>query len=171
MLPSNLRFFSEIVFEAGKRAPRCPGILVLGLLDRHSVHEMVRIKKEILERLKMSVLRSPQRECCGLLAGRGGVIVRDFAATNALASATEYEIAPKELFQYLREIREAGLDLMGIYHSHPKSDNIPSSRDVEQAYYPDVAYFILSPRKDAPKPVRAFSIQNGETVELDIEPV
>jgi [CysO sulfur-carrier protein]-S-L-cysteine hydrolase len=133
------------------------------------VHEMVRIKKETLERLKKSVLQNPQQECCGLLAGRGGVIVRDFAATNALASATEYEIAPKELFQRLREIREAALELMGIYHSHTNGDNKPSPRDIEQAYYPDVAYFILSPRKDAPKPVRAFSIQNGKTVELDIE--
>jgi proteasome lid subunit RPN8/RPN11 len=148
-----------------------PGISYLAFSSAHSVHEMVRIKKEVLERLKESVLKKPQQECCGLLAGRGGVIVRDFAATNALASATEYEIAPKELFQYLREIREAELELMGIYHSHPNGDNKPSPRDIEQAYYPDVAYFILSPRKDAPKPVRAFSIQNGKTVELDIETV
>lgn len=133
------------------------------------VHAMVRVKKEILERLKKPVLQNGQQECCGLLAGRGGVIVRDFPATNALASATEYEIAPKELFQHMREIREAGLELMGIYHSHPNGDNKPSPRDIEWAYYPDVAYFIVSPQKDAPKPVRAFSIQNGKTVELNIE--
>lgn len=133
------------------------------------MHEMVRIKKEILERLKESVLQNPQQECCGLLAGCDGLIFRDFAATNALASAAEYEIAPKELFQHLREIREAGLELMGIYHSHPNGDNKPSPRDIERAYYPDVAYFILSPRKDAPKTARAFSIQNGKSVELDIE--
>ncbi len=146
---------------------------VLSLLERRfRMHEMVRIKKEILERLKKSVLQDPQEECCGLLAGRCcAVIVRDFAATNALASAAEYEIAPKELFQHLREIREAALELMGIYHSHPNGDNKPSARDIEQAYYPDVAYFVLSPRKDAPKPVRAFSIQDGKSVELDIEVV
>lgn len=142
---------------------------VPNLVSENSEHAMVRIKKEIMERLKKCVLQNPRQEYCGLLAGRGGVIVRDFAATNALASATEYEIAPKELFQYLREIRETALELMGIYHSHPNGDNKPSPRDIEQAYYPDVAYFILSPRKDAPKPVRAFSIQNGKTVELDIE--
>ena len=114
-------------------------------------------------------MQNRQQECCGLLAGRGGVIVRDFPATNALASATEYEIAPKELFQHMRGIREAGLELMGIYHSHPNGDNKPSPRDIERAYYPEVAYFIVSPQKDAPKPVRAFSIQNGKTVELNIE--
>ena len=140
-------------------------------LSENCEHAMVRIKKEILERLKESALHNRQQECCGLLAGRGGVIVRDLPATNALASATEYEIAPKELFQNMREIREAGLELMGIYHSHPNSDNKPSPRDMEQAYYPDVAYFIVSPQNDAPKPVRAFSIQNGKPVELDIETV
>jgi len=58
---------------------------------------------------------------------------------------------------------------MGIYHSHPNGDNTPSARDIERAYYPDVAYFILSPRHDAPNPVRAFTIQNGKAVEVDIQ--
>ncbi len=130
---------------------------------------MLRIKKEILEQMTDYASKNTELECCGLLAGRDGVIVRIFPAKNALASATEYEIAPKELFQHMREIRHAELELMGIYHSHPKSDNRPSARDIEQAYYPDVAYFILSPRKDVSNPIRAFSIQNGEAVELDIQ--
>ena len=58
---------------------------------------------------------------------------------------------------------------MGIYHSHPNGDNKPSPRDIAQAYYPDVAYFILSPRKDMAKPIRAFSIRDGNAVELDIQ--
>jgi proteasome lid subunit RPN8/RPN11 len=58
---------------------------------------------------------------------------------------------------------------MGIYHSHPDGDNKPSARDISQAYYPDVAYFILSPRKDTATPVRAFSIRDGKTAELDIQ--
>jgi proteasome lid subunit RPN8/RPN11 len=69
----------------------------------------------------------------------------------------------------MREIRRAGLELMGIYHSHPNGDNEPSPRDIEQAYYPDVTYFILSPRNDAPNPLRAFSIQSGKAIELDIQ--
>jgi [CysO sulfur-carrier protein]-S-L-cysteine hydrolase len=115
------------------------------------------------------VLQEPRLECCGLLAGRDGVITRVFAATNAAASATEYAIAPRELFQFIREIRGAGLKFMGIYHSHPHGDNKPSERDISQAYYPDVAYLILSPRKDAAKPIRAFSIRDGKTAELSIQ--
>lgn len=114
-------------------------------------------------------LQEPGLECCGLLAGKDSVITRIFAATNPLASATEYAIAPIELFQSVRQIRAAGLELMGIYHSHPNGDNKPSARDIDQAYYPDVAYFILSPRKDTENPVRAFSICDGKTAELEIQ--
>jgi len=130
---------------------------------------MIRIKKEVLGGMAEHASGNPQWECCGLLAGRDGTITRIFPANNSLASATQYEIAPKELFQHMREIRRAGLELMGIYHSHPNGDNKPSPRDVEQAYYPDVAHFILSPRNDAPNSVRAFAIQKGKAVELDIQ--
>jgi len=107
-----------------------------------------------------------------MLAGRDGVITRALGASNAARNpATEYEIAPKELFQLTREIRAAGLELLGIYHSHPNGQNEPSPRDIEQAYYPDVAYFIVSPQQDAEKPLRAFSIINGQVSELEIQAV
>ena len=69
----------------------------------------------------------------------------------------------------MRDIRAAGLELLGIYHSHPNSDNLPSLRDIERAYYPDAAYFIISPRADAPQPIRAYSIREGRWAELEIE--
>jgi proteasome lid subunit RPN8/RPN11 len=129
----------------------------------------IRVNEDVLARMMDVVLQQPRLECCGLLAGKDGAITRIFPAANAAASATEYSIAPNELFQSMREIREAGLEFTGIYHSHPTGDNKPSARDIEQAYYPDVAYFILLPRKDAAKPVRAFSIRDGKTEELDIQ--
>jgi proteasome lid subunit RPN8/RPN11 len=129
----------------------------------------VRIRKEILALLQQEARRAPGEERCGLLAGRDGVVTRMFPAANALASATAFEIAPLELFHNLREMRAAGLELLGIYHSHPAGENRPSPRDIEQAFYPDVAYFILSPLPAAAQPVRAFSIRDGRATELDIE--
>ena len=69
----------------------------------------------------------------------------------------------------MREIRAAGLELLGIYHSHPQGENSPSPRDLERAYYPEAAYFIVSPRYDAAQPIRAFAIRDGRAAELDIE--
>lgn len=111
-----------------------------------------------------------ERECCGLLAGREATISRVLPATNAAINpSTSYEIALPELFSLIREIRDAGLELLGIYHSHPNGKNEPSPRDVAWAYYPDAAYFIVSPLPGAPQPIRAFSIRAGRVTELEIE--
>jgi proteasome lid subunit RPN8/RPN11 len=108
-------------------------------------------------------------ECCGLLAGRDGAITRVFPASNAAEKpATSYGIAPKEIFERMREMRAEGIEMLGIYHSHPNGRNEPSPRDIDQAYYSEAAYFIVSPHGDAEKPVRAFSIRGGRVTELEI---
>jgi proteasome lid subunit RPN8/RPN11 len=132
---------------------------------------VIRARAELLASLLGEARRNPSRECCGLLAGRDGVISVIFPAGNALASAAAYEIAPDELFALFRAMREQGLDHLGIYHSHPNTDNAPSPTDIERAYYPEAAYFIISPRADAPRPVRAFRIAGGRAEELEIETI
>ncbi len=150
--------------------------------------EAVHVRAEILERMLQEARREPGQECCGLLGGTGGVITTIFPARNALASgagaisrtfpagkalagARAYEIAAGELFRIFREMRDAGLQHLGIYHSHPEGDNQPSPSDIERAYYPEAAYFILSPQPDAPRPARAFTIRDGKVTELRIEMV
>jgi len=63
------------------------------------------------------------------------------------------------------------LDHLGIYHSHPRGENIPSPRDRERAFYPAAAYFIISPLADAQAPVRAFRIRDGQSEELILQVV
>ncbi|HVA95029.1 MAG TPA: M67 family metallopeptidase [Candidatus Dormibacteraeota bacterium] len=128
----------------------------------------IQIRAEILEALLQQARSEPKMECCGLLAGRAGIITAIFPAKNALASATSYEIAPQELFRLFKRLREEGLEHLGLYHSHPSGENVPSASDIAQAYYPEQAYFVLSPQPAAPRPVRAFSIRDGRTEELKI---
>ena len=132
---------------------------------------VIRVGRRLLDELLAHARRDPQIECCGLLAGRNGVISVILPARNALISATGYEIAPAELFSLFRRMRQEGLDHLGIYHSHPNSDNAPSPTDIERAYYPDAAYFIVSPRPDAARAVRAFRIVSGKVDELEIEEI
>jgi len=129
----------------------------------------IRVRGVVLRALVAEARREPDIECCGLLAGRDGVISVVLPARNALASATVYEIQPAELFSLFRRMRDEQLDHLGIYHSHPQGENAPSSSDLERAFYPDAAYFIISPRPDALRPVRAFRIANGRAAELAIE--
>lgn len=130
---------------------------------------LIRVQGEILDRLVDEARRVPEQECCGLLGGRDAVISAIFPARNALASPSAFEIAPEELFPLFRQLRLAGLEHLGIYHSHPAGDNSPSPRDIERAYYPEVAYFILSPSPGAPQAIRAFAIRDGRVAELTIE--
>ena len=127
------------------------------------------MRAAILEEMLRHARSEPGTECCGLLAGSGGVITRIFPAKNALASPTSYEVAPPEMFQLFRRMREEGLEHLGIYHSHPASENVPSPRDIELAGYPNEAYFIISLLPAAPHPIRAFSIRDGQVRELGIE--
>jgi proteasome lid subunit RPN8/RPN11 len=130
----------------------------------------IRLARNVVVEILNHARSNPGEECCGLLAGRDGAIAQAFPAQNvAEHPATAYEIAPKELFCIMREIRAGGLELLGLYHSHPNGDNQPSPRDVERAYYPDAAYFIVSPRADAPEPIRAYSIRDGRWTQLEIK--
>ena len=72
---------------------------------------LVRVEQLVIDRLLALAREEAQIECCGLLAGRGGIISTVLPAENSLHSATAYEIAPAELFALLRRMRamiEAG---------------------------------------------------------------
>jgi proteasome lid subunit RPN8/RPN11 len=134
--------------------------------------DSIRIIAAVLRALRAEAQQVPERECCGLLAGRDGRITRAYPARNAASDpATQYEMAPEVLFQLMREMRGAGLQLLGIYHSHPHGANEPSRIDIVRAYYPDAAYFIISPLPNAENPVRAFTIRDGSVSELRISVV
>jgi proteasome lid subunit RPN8/RPN11 len=98
-------------------------------------------------------------ECCGLLAGRVeesewlplGWVTRRYPLVNELASAREYLCGDRSLFDAQRDMRQHGLELVAIYHSHPTSDPVPSRKDREQNYYGDVTHLILSLKNGQPQ--------------------
>lgn len=135
------------------------------------MRSVVRVQAAVLERLLEEARRNRGEECCGLLAGREGVVTEVLSAPNQLASATAYEIAPVELFRLFKQLRAASLEHLGIYHSHPAGDNAPSPTDIERAFYPDAAHFIVSPSAEAARAIRAFRICEGLVEELAIQPV
>lgn len=129
----------------------------------------VKILACVLEHMRGHARKEAPAECCGLLAGPQAAITEIFPAPNASASHNEYFIAAEQLIAALRSMRERGLNHLGIYHSHPHSENFPSRRDIELAYYPSCAYFIISPHGACGRDIRAFAIQNGIVSELEVE--
>ncbi|HLA25397.1 MAG TPA: pyridoxal-phosphate dependent enzyme [bacterium] len=104
-------------------------------------------------------------ECCGLLLGGGRRVERVFRGTNIDRSPVTYNMDPQELFQAHREMEALGLDLVAIYHSHPRTRAFPSSTDVVKATYPDAVYVIVSLQDGSTPDVRAFRIRDGGITE------
>ena len=101
-------------------------------------------------------------ECCGMVGGREGVPVTVYRAANAEASPLRYSIAPDEQFRLMREIEEAGEELVAIFHSHTRSAAYPSQTDVNLAGWPDAVYVIVSLEDPESPDVRGFWIRDEE---------
>jgi len=107
-------------------------------------------------------------EACGLLAGAEGASVQLFPITNELKSPTHYSLAPAEQLRAFMQIEERGLQLLAIYHSHPAGPPTPSFTDVAEARYPGVVHLIWTPDAQGVWGCRAFLLDGGEVVEVEI---
>ena len=114
-------------------------------------------------------------ECCGLIIGNlassesetlksvvtlapldnewtPGVVEPDPA--EPMTKRRRYWIDPKDMLRVQKQAREQGLDIIGVYHSHPDHVAVPSECDRAQAW-PVYAYVIVSVCKG-----KAVDIQN-----------
>lgn len=124
----------------------------------------IQIPAWIIAEMVDHALRERPIECCGLLAGRGGVVSSIFALENEANSETEY-LAARGLFEPFRAMRAAGEELLAIYHSHPASCAIPSRTDLARNLYPDTIHVIISLAGHRPV-MRAFLLQENSYVEI-----
>ena len=108
-------------------------------------------------------------EGCGLMAGRDGTVQRIYPVANRLASPYAFEMEPAEQVRAMLDLEERGLELLAIYHSHPKGPAGPSASDVARAYYPEAAQLIVSLSDREHPTVRAFSIADGRVGELSLQ--
>ena len=139
---------------------------------------MVRVLRSVYDAMIAHVLQTPILESCGLLAGQGDTITRLFPTPNVSDNkAVRYEADPLDIRRILEEIDEAGLEHLGIYHSHPNSPAYPSATDRRLAAY-EVWYIVISLRVPKHPEARAFLInkqhpgdETAEVVEEAIEVV
>ena len=108
-------------------------------------------------------------EACGLLAGDPGTaeVARFYPTRNAAASAKLYTVDPKDHLRADRDAEGAGLEIIGVVHSHTHTDAYPSPTDVTQAPDPGWHYVIVSLRH-AEASTRSYRIVDGSVQE---EPV
>jgi proteasome lid subunit RPN8/RPN11 len=117
--------------------------------------------------------REALHECCGLLAGKDGLVTQHYPATNADASPTTYSIDSRQLIQIHRDVREAGLEIVSVYHSHTMSGAYPSPTDVNRSFwegtdietYPGCVHLIISLTEGDEPVLRGFRIPDRSTIE------
>ncbi len=108
-------------------------------------------------------------EICGLLAGQQDEVRLIIPIANVAADSTHYfEMSQPEFVRAMFHIQRQGLALIGIYHSHPSGEPIPSTADVAQAQYPDVNYVIIGLGSSQPQ-IAAWRIQQHRVVNVKLE--
>jgi [CysO sulfur-carrier protein]-S-L-cysteine hydrolase len=112
-----------------------------------------------------------------MIASRDGVAVAVHRARNAAASPLRYIIDPREQYEITQEIEDAGLDLGLIYHSHTRSDPVPSQTDINLAKlggsdlpaFPGTLYLIVGVKDAAQPDLRTWRIVGDEVTQVELQ--
>lgn len=111
----------------------------------------IRLSAQLRRRMLEHARSAPDREVCGLVAGSAGQPVNYYPVANVAPDpARRFLMDPEGQIHAMRSMREAGEDLLGIFHSHPDAPAKPSATDRKLAAYPDIVYFIASLKAAAP---------------------
>ncbi|HJQ15058.1 MAG TPA: M67 family metallopeptidase [Anaerolineales bacterium] len=106
-------------------------------------------------------------EACGLLAGKEERVEKVLLIRNQAQSPIRFVMDPYEQLQAFIWIDSNGLDLLGIFHSHPAGPETASLTDVAEAAY-EVVHLIWSRDQDGWK-ARGFWIENGSAMEVVLQ--
>jgi proteasome lid subunit RPN8/RPN11 len=113
-------------------------------------------------------------EVCGLLIGRdtpaGTQVVRVTQARNRRDDRPEdrYDLDPEDFLLADAAARREGMDVVGIWHTHPDHPPRPSQTDLASAWE-GYSYVILSVHRDGVAGVRAWRLSGAGFVEQAIE--
>jgi proteasome lid subunit RPN8/RPN11 len=125
-------------------------------LSKHHWHEMLEhVDKQI------------PLEACGLLAGKNDRVEKVILVWNQAQSPVRFVMDPYEQIQAFDWIEANGLDLLGIFHSHPAGPETVSVTDIAEAAY-EVVHLIWS-RKGSHWQVRGFWIENRDAFEVSLK--
>ncbi len=152
---------------------------------------MITIRRAVYDQMISHAKAGYPNEACGILSGPprnadgslpvrqagAGVLVAEkadevsifYPMKNTDNAAISYFMDPKEQLQVFKSMRQKGLVMRGIFHSHVASEATPSQKDVRLAFYPEASYLIVS-LSDLQKPVlRSFRIVEEKVTEEEIK--
>jgi len=124
----------------------------------------MRIPFDLLDAIRAHGRDTYPEECCGFLLGTFATEGNHVRATRRVANRQDanrerrYTITPRDFLAAEREARERGMDIVGIYHSHPDHPARPSPTDLAEATFPGYTYVIVSVRAGEDTELTAWSL-------------
>jgi len=130
----------------------------------------MRIAQGMIDEMVAHAREDLPNECCGLIGGVDGEAKTLYRARNAFASPFSYRVDPGDQYRIIeKEMREAGEELLAIYHSHTKSPAYPSQTDLnEAASWPEQVYLIVSLADPEAPDVKAFWLKDGGIADAEL---
>jgi len=165
------------------------------------------IPQQFIDRMIAHARELDPYECCGILAGRNGVVTQMYRIKNIVALdgaeklssfdpakvAHLERLSPSERAEIAfvmdmqdfsaakKDIRNNGLELQVIYHSHPHDPARPSFTDIKIAsdyeeIWPKInmsipAYLLISLMDKAKPDIRTYWIKSGTVSPASVETV
>ncbi|MBY0497212.1 MAG: M67 family metallopeptidase [Cyanobacteria bacterium] len=105
----------------------------------------IRLMPEVDAAIRAHGRETFPHECCGAMLGRDGVVSEAFKLPNTTGEGPRrrFLVRPDDYRVAEKRAGEAGLDLLGFYHSHPDHPARPSQYDLDHAW-PFFSYVIVS---------------------------
>ena len=110
---------------------------------------MIEIEKKAWDSMVLHAERTFPNECCGAMLGRmhagKKVVTESVPIDNSYRGEqnARYELRPEDLLEADRDARARGLDLIGIFHSHPNCNAYFSETDLKNSC-PWYSFVVLS---------------------------
>ena len=140
---------------------------------------MLKLPQRLQEKVNAHGAESYPFEGCGLLLGHSeakkNVVSELFPVENRWEVEEEkrvrFHIAPEDMLQAELTAMRQGLDIVGIYHSHPDHEPVASPRDLAWATWPGYSYLITEVRNGRPAGSRSWQLSEDRNgfVEEEIE--
>lgn len=125
------------------------------------------LTNEQLNRMIAHVEAQLPLEACGLLAGKGSSVESVLPVANQARSPARFVMDPLGQLQAFEWIDSQGLDLVGIFHSHPAGPETVSPTDIADSAYA-VVNLVLSRVNDSWR-ARGFWIQDNSFEEVALQ--
>ena len=125
------------------------------------------VRRSVLDAIVAQARDDAPLECCGLLIGSAERVEESYPVENVLRSPVAFQVDPAGHFAAIRKARQAGLAVVGAYHSHPRSPAAPSETDIREANDPGLLHVIVSLAEEEPE-VRAYRIGADSVVEVTL---